>query len=414
MKVQNSAWSLPVALVITSALSLINVSASAGENSGLLETASKAIADQVDAGELSAAIDNYDASNKASVIDLVDVVAPEESIYINDAPDVDINDAWIAGGFDDETSVGLKLSGAGSADIVDGVAVSGDPDMGIESVSRATPNGAQVVAVIDNQKTAQELAFDLDVPDAATLTQLPDGSITISAPVEIEVSLPGEDARIEAQAEQIIGANVTLDDLDSLTDEQWNALADIPDAETKTVTSIQEIAVIEEPWAIDANGKALETEYVLNGTALIQKIATTEDTAYPVIADPSWTWWVKKGAACASGVLAMATFGYARVSVSIAKLVVQMKKASSASKLGRAYSAWKKLGSTDSKRFAEFGKQIKSLASLVVKHGNRALGRHRSVAGAKGRAAVTFLQEGAKAVGTAFGVYQCWEMVDAL
>ncbi|MCX5151822.1 hypothetical protein OHB36_34600 [Streptomyces sp. NBC_00320] len=52
---------------------------------------------------------------------------------------------------------------------------------------------------------------------------------------------------------------------------------------------------IDAPWAKDANGKAVPTSYSLDGNTLVQAIETGPDTAYPVVADPHYTWGIISG-----------------------------------------------------------------------------------------------------------------------
>ncbi|MFE3557291.1 hypothetical protein ACFXKW_20850 [Streptomyces sp. NPDC059193] len=52
---------------------------------------------------------------------------------------------------------------------------------------------------------------------------------------------------------------------------------------------------IEAPWAKDANGKSLPTSYRLEGDTVVQDITTAPDTAFPVVADPKWTWGIVSG-----------------------------------------------------------------------------------------------------------------------
>ncbi|WP_447948091.1 hypothetical protein [Microbacterium maritypicum] len=47
------------------------------------------------------------------------------------------------------------------------------------------------------------------------------------------------------------------------------------------------VGQIEPAWAVDANGKAVPTTYVLADGMLTQKVDTT-DAAFPVVADPTW------------------------------------------------------------------------------------------------------------------------------
>lgn len=44
------------------------------------------------------------------------------------------------------------------------------------------------------------------------------------------------------------------------------------------------------PWAVDANGAAVETRYEVRGDELFQVVTPGATTAYPVVADPSWIW----------------------------------------------------------------------------------------------------------------------------
>jgi len=43
-------------------------------------------------------------------------------------------------------------------------------------------------------------------------------------------------------------------------------------------------------WAIDANGKSVQTRYEVRGNELVQVVVPGADTAYPVVADPEWVW----------------------------------------------------------------------------------------------------------------------------
>ena len=47
-----------------------------------------------------------------------------------------------------------------------------------------------------------------------------------------------------------------------------------------------EIASIDKPWAVDAEGNSIDTEYSVVGSTLVQTINTDATTEYPVVADP--------------------------------------------------------------------------------------------------------------------------------
>lgn len=40
------------------------------------------------------------------------------------------------------------------------------------------------------------------------------------------------------------------------------------------------------PWAVDGNGSEIPTRYVVDGSTLVQEVDFTEDTIFPVVADP--------------------------------------------------------------------------------------------------------------------------------
>ncbi|WP_369043390.1 hypothetical protein [Streptomyces sp. Midd1] len=52
---------------------------------------------------------------------------------------------------------------------------------------------------------------------------------------------------------------------------------------------------VDAPWAKDANGNSVPTNYGLDGNTLVQTIETSPDTAYPVVADPHYTWGIITG-----------------------------------------------------------------------------------------------------------------------
>lgn len=55
------------------------------------------------------------------------------------------------------------------------------------------------------------------------------------------------------------------------------------------------VAHVKKPWATDADGTAVRTHYVVNGSSLTQVVKTSGNTAYPVVADPTtvkrWYGW---------------------------------------------------------------------------------------------------------------------------
>lgn len=48
---------------------------------------------------------------------------------------------------------------------------------------------------------------------------------------------------------------------------------------------------VEPAWAKDANGADVATHYEIRDKKLVQVVAPSAETTYPVIADPTWAWW---------------------------------------------------------------------------------------------------------------------------
>ena len=48
------------------------------------------------------------------------------------------------------------------------------------------------------------------------------------------------------------------------------------------------VGTFSSPWAVDANGSNFNTDYIIDGNRLIQRVHTDNATAFPVVADPFW------------------------------------------------------------------------------------------------------------------------------
>lgn len=408
------AVSIPVA--ITSAILAVPAAAQPVDHAS---NASLTVSEQINSLQLSSAVNEYTSGNADSVAHLVEVVSPQNgidrSLAEEDNPWIAVEENLFSEGLSISPDLGVSFAEPISdAKVIDGIVVSSDASQDLDLAHRETEHGKQFVTVLGSKESPSDLAYELDLPDKAQLKQLHDGSIDIIAPIDTEVSLPGEDERIEEAATAIIGNEIhSLDELDSLTDEQLEQLAAVPDAETETVTENQRIGTIDAPWAVDANGQPVETAYSIEGHTLVQTVEIQADTAFPVIADPSFSWWAEKGTKCALGVGTLAFFGYGKIAVALGKLVVKMRNASAASKLGKAYAAWKKLGTSNSSRFGELVKQVKSLASLVIQKGGKSAFAKHKAKSKKAAASIAFLKEGGQVIGSIFGIGACIDMVKA-
>lgn len=75
------------------------------------------------------------------------------------------------------------------------------------------------------------------------------------------------------------------------------------------------VAVIEAPWAYDAEGNAIPAAYTISDNVLTLKVDHDDSTAYPVLADPVFTWGYISGTAYfdRQETLTVASFGLAVV-----------------------------------------------------------------------------------------------------
>lgn len=206
----------------------------------------------------------------------------------------------------DGESYGLApLGGSGESSVVDGALVLHEVAPSTDVVTRAVEGGVQMAAVLADAAAPDRVAFGLDLPRGAELTENADGTISVIAPVEAVEPLPGEEARIDTEVSAILGD--PEDDVD-ITDAQWAALDAVEPAATTTTVESRVVATMGAAWAVDANGETVGTHYEIDGTTLTQVVETSAETAYPVVADPAWYWWVWTGASCAAN---LATFVFA-------------------------------------------------------------------------------------------------------
>ncbi|PQZ86432.1 hypothetical protein CQ018_18925 [Arthrobacter sp. MYb227] len=296
---------------------------------------------------VSEAASAYDANDPKSIAALAEAASPINALTLSGTDNSSVS-LTESGAFVSVDEKGVaSLSGVGSPEIsigvaspnndstlTEGVSVQRNAAPGTNIVTRATANGAQLIAVLEDSQASSSLDFDLDLPADAELVENPDGSVAIVADVEIVTPVDESFDATSAQIESILG---DTDDPEEITQEQWDQIEALPEAETQTTIARQQIALIETPWAVDAEGEHLKTRFVLNGNGLTQIIETNEQTAFPVTADPSLAWWLWTGATCAAN-LATILFGAAKLVQAITKMNALVKKSAKLS------AAVKKLG----------------------------------------------------------------------
>lgn len=124
-----------------------------------------------------------------------------------------------------------------------------EPQSGYSIESTAEGDSFSQVVTIDDANSPDTYAFDFDLPEGLTLDEAPDG-----------------------------GAFFRSDDGEAA-------------------------GRIKAPWAVDAQGKQVDTHFEVQNNRLVQKVDLRPDLQYPVTADPDGVWgWTKCVAAVTAAI----------------------------------------------------------------------------------------------------------------
>lgn len=215
----------------------------------------------------------YEAGVPRTAAALVDAASPVDSVDLNkssggfvtqdlDGSAVEIDKrgevTLSAPGVSD---IGVSVAGAtGRSVLADGAAVRSEALPSTDVVTRATDDGVQIVAVLNDENAPDTITFPVDLPEGGRLVAQPDGGVVVQAPVQGTANGPE--------------------------------------------SVFQDIAEIAPAWAVDANGDPIASRYEVEGDDLVQLISTDRKTAFPVVADP----WFIPAAAAAAAATAAATW----------------------------------------------------------------------------------------------------------
>lgn len=256
-----------------------------------------------------------------------------------------------------------------------------------------------------------ELTVPVDLPAGSTLVPAEDGSISVMAEVVTEVPAPGEEERVDAELDALLDGAIEVDGDVTLSDEQLAALEAIGEPETVEIVETRQIATVDAPWAVDANGDPIATRFEVDGDVIKRVVDIDETTAFPVAADPSWWWWTKKAGGCIASVGGLVAGG-AAIATAAAKIYKVLKNAKAGSKLRSAYNAWMKFGGNNRDRAVNFLLSFRTFGGLVLKHGAKeGLKRFKAkkkVAGvAAGAAVIKFVYDASGLLTDVLGIDAC-------
>ncbi len=254
-------------------------------------------------------------------------------------------------------------------------------------VTRATEHGAQMIAILADESASGRVAFSLDLPEGARLEPSNDGTVDIVRDIEVERPTVSAGAELDARITAILGDSPPDS---SPSDEQITALEGIPVPQMEVSRETIVMASITAPWAIDADGQTLATEYEVDGNTITQ-VVDTRGAAFPVVADPDIWWVVANSAGCLAEI--------AGLGLASAKAVAAFAKADkivrAAKKLGYYYD---RLGGRMDKVIGVIKKWINSRGSLT----------RTQLSAVEG-----LIREGGKIFFNALGLGSCYNLVSA-
>ncbi|NUV60769.1 hypothetical protein [Streptomyces sp. CAI-85] len=164
-----------------------------------------------------------------------------------------------------------------------------------------TPDGRVVIAVpAASDGTVEATApdgttFGVGLPTTRSVAGIESGAGTVVYPD----AAPSTDLAVQPTVNGAVRSLVTLKDAGASTSQRFDLnlpagteLVPAADGGYEIIERIDAdssvaIGAIAAPWAKDAAGKDVPTDYRLDGNSLVQRIHTTADTVFPVVADPS-------------------------------------------------------------------------------------------------------------------------------
>lgn len=256
-----------------------------------------------DLAAIISAASNYDSEEPSTVLDLAQTVAGRGASYQGSdddsvsAPDgtmlsVSPESGEISLSTDDAMGAGEGISFStasepASTEILDGAIVQQDINGdNSSSITQPTDDGFQVIYILDDAESADNVEFDIELPADTTLQLQEDGSISVIEEIDIEVPDTQDQKRYESEVEDVLG--LSLEEGLELSESEFKQIRTVDEVTTDITTVPIEVGLIETPWAVDATGQALETHFEITNEGIRQVIETDENTSFPVIADPSW------------------------------------------------------------------------------------------------------------------------------
>ena len=160
---------------------------------------------------------NYDSSSPKSAVALASAASnladSSSSAETTTASASTIAPGTVAIGADGTVSVAstsdvpFQVTSEGTASaavVVNNSVVQSDVAPSTDLVTRVTPGGVQLVAILSDAQAPSKIGFDLAMPAGASLEPKPDGSLVVMAPVEVTTVDPAGFNQMATRAEAIV------------------------------------------------------------------------------------------------------------------------------------------------------------------------------------------------------------------
>ncbi|MGW0864098.1 DUF4258 domain-containing protein [Streptomyces sp. NPDC002611] len=200
------------------------------------------------------------------------------------------------GGAEPQTSLAVQAAETvervtGTSDLVPGTPLGG----GATRAEVTTETSAARITAPATADGAVEFAYGADVL-RLTLPGSAASQATAGANGTVVYPGAGEDIDLAVQPNRDgVRTLVTLKDADAPTEYRFplglpaDAATEVLEDGSILVSRGEEyLGTFDAPWAKDARGEAVPTEYRVEGGALIQTVRPGPGTAFPVVADPAW------------------------------------------------------------------------------------------------------------------------------
>lgn len=199
---------------------------------------------------------------------------------------------------------------------------------GYDVIVDITKDGNNAVVMDDGEKEKIEMYLPDEASDSKGV--LTENGTIIYNNEEKSVTVGVQPLQETTNNVSFEGVRTTITIADSTASKEYEFAYDLPDG-YKLVTAANYLGdeydtgevyivdmdniittIIDPAWAKDANGSDIETYYKVNGNKLIQVVNYDEDTAFPVVADPS-AWQVAKCVGAIGVVIASCVVAAAKI-----------------------------------------------------------------------------------------------------